>query len=129
LIRRVFRVFVVKKILRVRRAFAVKVIKEKGDPARGKASSCTGEPVGRPAIAADRPFNIAELESIDSFSLKSGTIGAILGQYKSIVSKRINALLGAPKRPVWHRNYFEHIIRDGEELKRIRKYIENNPRE
>ena len=105
------------------------VIEKKGDPARGKASSCTGEPAGRPEIDPDRPFNISELENIDSFSLKSGTIGAILGQYKSIVSKRINALRRTPKKPVWHRNYFEHIIRDEEELKRIRKYIENNPLE
>jgi len=28
---------------------------------------------------------------------------------------------------VWQRNYYEHIIRDGEDLNRIREYIINNP--
>ncbi len=29
---------------------------------------------------------------------------------------------------LWQRNYYEHIIRDGDELDRIRDYIVNNPR-
>ncbi len=29
---------------------------------------------------------------------------------------------------LWQRNYYEHIIRDEEDLSRIREYIENNPR-
>lgn len=28
---------------------------------------------------------------------------------------------------VWQRNYYEHIIRNEESLKRIRQYIQNNP--
>ena len=30
---------------------------------------------------------------------------------------------------LWHRNYYEHIIRNDESLNRIRNYIANNPRE
>jgi hypothetical protein len=30
--------------------------------------------------------------------------------------------------PVWQRNYYEHVIRAGDELDRIRRYIEDNPR-
>lgn len=29
---------------------------------------------------------------------------------------------------VWQRNYYDHIIRQNEELKQIRKYIIENPR-
>jgi REP element-mobilizing transposase RayT len=29
--------------------------------------------------------------------------------------------------PVWHRNYYEHIIRDAAELNKIRLYIQTNP--
>ena len=105
------------------------IIKLKGDPAQGKALSRTGEPAGRPGIDPDRHLSLSDLDNIDSFGLKSGTIGAILGQYKSIVSKRINARRGTAGKQIWHRNYFERIIRDEEELKRIRKYIENNPLE
>ncbi len=31
-------------------------------------------------------------------------------------------------RDVWQRNYYEHIIRNENELNRIREYIINNPK-
>lgn len=59
----------------------------------------------------------------------SGSIGAIVGQFKSITAKRINELRGTPRVPVWQRNYYERIIRDELALARIREYIANNPRQ
>jgi REP element-mobilizing transposase RayT len=58
-------------------------------------------------------------------TLKPNTIGAIIGQFKSISTKSIreSALLGF----YWQRNYYEHIIRNGSELDQIRKYILENP--
>jgi REP element-mobilizing transposase RayT len=32
-----------------------------------------------------------------------------------------------PMQPLWQRNYFEHVIRDDNELIRIHQYIINNP--
>ena len=32
-----------------------------------------------------------------------------------------------PGLPVWHRNYYEHVIRDEADLNRIREYINGNP--
>jgi putative transposase len=32
-----------------------------------------------------------------------------------------------PGVPVWQRNYYEHVVRDENELHRIREYIANNP--
>jgi REP element-mobilizing transposase RayT len=29
--------------------------------------------------------------------------------------------------PVWQRNYYEHVIRDEDDLNRIRQYILDNP--
>jgi len=57
----------------------------------------------------------------------AGSIGAIIGQFKSITAKRINALRDTPGAPVWQRNYYEHIIRDDHALARIRAYIQSNP--
>ena len=57
----------------------------------------------------------------------SGSIGAIIGQFKSVVTKRINRLRGAPGAPVWQRNYYERIIRNEKALTAIRRYIDNNP--
>ncbi len=55
------------------------------------------------------------------------SLGAFVAGFKSIVTKRINAVRGTPGRPVWQRNYYEHIIRDQRDLERIRAYIANNP--
>ena len=56
-----------------------------------------------------------------------GSIGAIVGSYKSAVSKRINRWRGTAGASVWQRSYYEHIIRDDADLNRIRQYIWDNP--
>ena len=57
----------------------------------------------------------------------AGSVGAIIGQFKSVVAKQINTLRNTPGVPVWQRNYYEHVIRDDESLTRIRQYIVENP--
>jgi putative transposase len=57
----------------------------------------------------------------------SGSVGAIIGQFKSAVTKRINQIRDNPGVPVWQRNYFERVIRNDRELATIREYIVNNP--
>jgi len=56
------------------------------------------------------------------------SIGSFIGGFKSSVTKRINAMRATPGIPIWQRNYFEHIIRNENELLDIREYIFNNPR-
>ncbi|MGC8879289.1 MAG: transposase [Anaerolineae bacterium] len=56
-----------------------------------------------------------------------GSLGAIVRAYKSAVTKHINTLRGTPGVLTWQRNYYEHIIRDEQELQRIRQYILDNP--
>jgi REP element-mobilizing transposase RayT len=54
-------------------------------------------------------------------------LGAIIQTFKSITTRKINALQKTPGQPVWQRNYYEHIIRNEVEWERIRKYIQVNP--
>jgi REP element-mobilizing transposase RayT len=56
------------------------------------------------------------------------SLGAMVGQWKSRVTKRAWKLAGMSGRPIWLRNYYEHIIRDEADLRRIEEYIRNNPR-
>lgn len=56
-----------------------------------------------------------------------GSIPTIVRSFKSAVTKRINELRDTPGASVWQRNYYEHVIREGESLHRIREYIANNP--
>jgi len=55
------------------------------------------------------------------------SLSSFIGGYKSAVTKQINALRGAPGAPVWQRNYYEHIIRNEDDLEAIRYYILTNP--
>ena len=58
---------------------------------------------------------------------QSGSLSAIVGSFKSAVAKQINLMRNTPGKEVWQRNYYEHIIRNPEELQRIREYIIHNP--
>ena len=60
-------------------------------------------------------------------TLQSGSLGAVMGQFKSIVTKRINVLRNGSGLPVWQRNYYERVIRNESEMDRISRYIESNP--
>jgi REP element-mobilizing transposase RayT len=44
-----------------------------------------------------------------------------------VVAKRINLLRNTPGAPVWQRSYYEHVIRNEDELSRAREYVVNNP--
>jgi putative transposase len=57
----------------------------------------------------------------------SGSLGAIVGAFKSAVTKRINQSRGFSGITVWQRDFWERIIRNDVELERIRTYIINNP--
>ena len=56
---------------------------------------------------------------------------AVVGAYKSLIHR--DALLMAKRNGLilgrlWQRNYWEHVVRNDEELNNIREYIRNNPR-
>ncbi|MDD5488793.1 MAG: transposase [Candidatus Omnitrophica bacterium] len=57
----------------------------------------------------------------------SNSIPTIIKLFKSTTTKQINQLRKTPRKPVWQRNFYEHVIRDGSGLNRIREYIINNP--
>jgi REP element-mobilizing transposase RayT len=58
---------------------------------------------------------------------RSGSVAAIVGQFKSVVTKRINARRGTPRGVVWQRGYYERVIRGRTALARIRQYMADNP--
>lgn len=54
-------------------------------------------------------------------------MGAIIRGFKSATAKEINSFRDTPGLPVWQRNDHERIVRDDNELNRIREYIILNP--
>ena len=58
---------------------------------------------------------------------KPKSLGSFVAGFKSIATRRINELRKTPGVSVWQRNYYDHIIRNENELHQIREYIVNNP--
>jgi len=53
-------------------------------------------------------------------------LSAIIQNFKSITTRKINEVQKIPGAKLWQRNYYEHIIRSEKELNQIREYILNN---
>jgi REP-associated tyrosine transposase len=51
----------------------------------------------------------------------------IVRAFKSFSARRINELREMSGTVVWQRNYYEHVIRNDDELNRARRYILDNP--
>lgn len=60
-------------------------------------------------------------------TLIPNSLGSIIGQFKSSVTKRLREISGNSDLKIWQRNYYEHIIRNEIDLQNIRKYITLNP--
>ena len=58
---------------------------------------------------------------------QSKSLSAIIGSFKSATTKHVHRLGLIDLKTIWHRNYYEHIIRDNEDLQRIADYIHLNP--
>ncbi|MBC7234050.1 MAG: transposase [Chloroflexi bacterium] len=63
----------------------------------------------------------------DADTRKRHGLPEIVRQFKTFSARRINECRHTPGSPVWQRNYYEHVIRDEEDLQRIRQYIVDNP--
>jgi putative transposase len=67
-----------------------------------------------------------ERRSETLISKQHPTLGQVVAFYKYQSTKLINVARDAPGTRFWQRNYYEHIIRDGNDLFRIRKYVVDN---
>jgi len=50
-----------------------------------------------------------------------------IGYFKMNAAKSINLLRQTPGQPVWQRNFYEHIIRNEDDLLQVSEYIAANP--
>ena len=81
-----------------------------------KISSMNASPLQEPTSIRTEPHGT-----------QPGSLGAILQNFQSITSRKINKIRKTLGSRLWQRNYYEHIIRDESELNRIRQYIIENP--
>jgi putative transposase len=97
---------------------------------------CTKDRVNNCRGEVSSPFEVSspELNAITSIQkggetppLHKHALGQFIAFYKYQTTKQINRIRSAPGMSVWQRNYYEHIIRNENELNRIRQYIIDNP--
>jgi putative transposase len=66
-----------------------------------------------------------------SSSSSSGTardsLSAIIQNFKSVPTRKVNQEREVSGWHLWQRNYYEHIVRNEVDLRRIRKYVADNP--
>jgi predicted ATPase len=49
------------------------------------------------------------------------TVGEIIRAFKSITAIAVNRLLCRSRQPLWQRNYYEHVVRNEQDLNDIRQ--------
>ena len=69
---------------------------------------------------------VFEGAAIGGAASSAPTLGRVVRVFKSMSVVEGNRALGNVG-PFWQRNYFERVVRDDEELERIRAYIVENP--
>lgn len=74
-----------------------------------------------------RPQGGSAIQGAETAPLRKITLGQIIAYFKYRSSKMINELQKMPGQAIWQRNYYERIIRNDNELNRIRQYIQDNP--
>jgi putative transposase len=58
--------------------------------------------------------------------LASGSLGAIVGSFKSVASKLLKKFHSYSSKSIWQRNYYEHVIRNKPSLERISRLLKNS---
>ncbi|MGB8689081.1 MAG: transposase [Microcoleus sp.] len=69
--------------------------------------------------------NIAPINTMPN-GTKKGSLGAIVQNFKSISTRRVNNIT-RNSGTIWQRNYYETIIRDDRAYENIKRYINENP--
>ncbi len=58
---------------------------------------------------------------------KPGSLSAMIQNFSSVTTRKINRIRKTPGAKLWQRNYWDRIIRNEKELFNTREYIINNP--
>ena len=91
-----------------------------------------GEHKVRPYHDLDKRFNESDNEYAAPRGTKDNTLGRMLQAFKSMTT--VEYIRGVkqygwssfPGR-LWQRNYYERVIRNEDELNRVREYVAENP--
>ena len=63
----------------------------------------------------------------NSISRKRHGLSEFIRAFKSFSARRINEMRNTPGVKLWHRSFYDHVIRNETDLATLRDYILNNP--
>ena len=66
--------------------------------------------------------------NVDAPLTRRKPVGELIGAFKTVSTKNINALRGTPGALVWQRDFWDRVVRNEDDLLRIRAYIRDNIR-
>jgi putative transposase len=81
----------------------------------------------KPALQNAGSKPALERADLESAPTKIQPLSEIIRQFKTFSTRRIKQKQNTIGVPIWQRNYYEHIIRNNNELNKIRQYIQENP--
>jgi REP element-mobilizing transposase RayT len=58
---------------------------------------------------------------------KRKPLGRLVGAFKTVSTDQFNEMRGTAGGQLWQRDFYDHIIRNEDELNKIREYIRTNP--
>jgi REP element-mobilizing transposase RayT len=73
------------------------------------------------------PRRVGQLPDPTGKHMEFVTLSNIIGAFKTTAATRINKLRSSIGAPVWQKSFYDRIVRNDHELKRIQEYIRNNP--
>ncbi len=82
-------------------------------------------PISKPDGVETFRRNVSTNSNAPTARLRPNTLGSIIGQYKSVCTKRIWA--AGFRNFGWQPRFYDHIIRNEKSLQKIREYVINNP--
>jgi putative transposase len=88
-------------------------------------------PLRFPCVALDEfvimPNHVHGILVLKGAASSAPTLGHVIRAFKSISAIEANRASGRVGQPLWQRNYYEHVIRDEDELNAVRQYVRENP--
>jgi len=88
-------------------------------------AAATGAPVIQPPVGPQLAPAKADA-SVGPTGRRAG-LGAVVGTFKSLSARAVNQALTRTGKDLWQEDYYEHIIRNVDELEKTRDYIIHNP--
>jgi REP element-mobilizing transposase RayT len=71
--------------------------------------------------------SVSILDKDQKGGVASGSLGAIIQNFKSVSTRKINKFQKTPGLKIWQYGFYDRVIRNDEELERISEYILFNP--